>query len=73
MTNKLSASPGIHNYKFKNTWLEISEENLQYIISEINKVVQEAYDWELLKIQEVDACETIDDVYNIIFQDSERN
>lgn len=73
LTNKLSASPGIHNYKFKNTWLEISEENLQYIISEINKVVQEAYDWELLKIQEVDACETIDDVYNIVFQDSERN
>lgn len=69
LSAKLSASPGTHNYKFLNTWLEITSENLQYIISEINKSVQEAYDWELSKIQEIDNCQTLNEVYNIILRE----
>ena len=65
LTSKLLASPGPHNYKFFNTWLEITTEDLQTIISEIDSVVQQAYDWELGKIQEIDMCETIDEVYDI--------
>lgn len=53
------------NYKFKNTWLEITLNDLQYVLNEINKVVQNAFDWEYQKLQEIDACETIDDVYNV--------
>lgn len=65
LASKLSASPGPHNFKFQNTWLEITTEELQYIISEVDKVVQTAYDWELAKLQEIDACETIDEVYEV--------
>lgn len=65
LTSKLSASSGTYNYKFLNTWLVITQQELQYIISEIDSFVQQAYDWELLKLQEIDACETIDDVYNV--------
>lgn len=68
LASKLTSSPGTHNYKFLNTWLEITEENLQYIISQVDSKVQEAYDWELSKIQEIDACSTIDDVYDVIIQ-----
>ena len=69
LTSKLSASPGLHNYKFSNTWLEITTENLQYIITEIDKVVQSAYDWELSKLQEIDACQTLDEIYNVIIKE----
>jgi hypothetical protein len=69
LASKLSASPGLHNYKFSNTWLEITTENLQYIISEIDKVVQSAYDWELSKLQEIDACQTLDEIYNVIIKE----
>ena len=69
LASKLSASPGLHNYKFSNTWLEITTENLQYIISEIDKVVQSAYDWELSKLQEIDACQTLGEIYNVIIKE----
>lgn len=65
LSSKLSSSYGTYNYKFKNTWLEITTEELKTILSEIDKVVQAAFDWELTKLQEIDACETIDDVYAV--------
>lgn len=66
LASKLSASPGPHNFKFLNTWLEITTEELQYILSQIDIKVQEAFDWELAKLQEIDACETIDEVYDVV-------
>ncbi len=66
LASKLSASPGPHNYKFSNTWLEITTEELQYIVSEVDKIVQEAFDWELAKLQEIDTCATIDAVYDVV-------
>lgn len=69
LASKLSASPGPHNFKFQNTWLEITTEHLQYIISEVDKVVQEAFDWELAKYQEIDACTTIDEVHDVVIRE----
>ncbi len=69
LASKLSAAPDSHNFKFLSGWLEVSTENLQYIVSEIDKVVQAAFDWELAKIQEIDACETIDEVYDVIVRE----
>lgn len=69
LASKLSAAPTSCNYKFLSGWLEVTTENLQYIISEIDKVVQEAFDWELAKLQEIDACETIDEVYDVIVRE----
>jgi hypothetical protein len=71
LASKIAAAPGPHNYKFSNTWLEITTEELQYIVSEIDKVVQEAFDWELSKLQEIDACETIDDVYDVVIREEQ--
>jgi hypothetical protein len=65
LASKLAASPGLHNFKFQNTWLEITTEELQYILNQIDVKVQEAYDWELSKLQEIDACETKEAVYEV--------
>jgi hypothetical protein len=70
--NKLLASPGIHKFKFGNDlWIEIAEENLTYIISQIDKTVQAAFDWEYQKLQEVDACVTAEEVYNVILVETQ--
>jgi hypothetical protein len=69
LASKLAASPGPHNFKFKNTWLEITTEELQYILNQIDIKVQEAFDWEYTKLVEIDACETIDDVYDVVIRE----
>lgn len=73
LSSKLLSFVESCNYKFSNVWLEITAENLQYIISEIDKVVQSAFDWELSKFKEIDACETIDDVYNVEIRETQQN
>ena len=69
LASKLAAAPGPHNFKFQNTWLEVTTEELQTIVSAIDVKVQEAFDWELSKLQEIDACESIDDVYNVVIRE----
>lgn len=69
LASKLAATPGPHNFKFSNTWLEITTEQLQTIVSAIDVKVQEAFDWELAKLQEIDACVTIDDVYSVVIRE----
>jgi hypothetical protein len=70
LSAKLSASPGPHNFKFDNTWLQITTEQLQYVLTQIDIKVQEAFDWEFTKLQEIDACVTIDDVYNVVIRET---
>jgi len=65
--SKLVSSPGPHNFKFENdVWLQITTTELEYVISQIDVKVQEAFDWEYSKVQEIDACETGEDVYNVV-------
>jgi hypothetical protein len=64
--SKLLGNEGPYNFKFDSgTWVEISKVDLQYIISQIDSKVQEAFDWELAKLQEIDACETKEEVYEV--------
>ena len=65
--SKLVSSPGPHNFKFENNvLLQITTTELEYVISQIDAKVQEAFDWEYTKVQEIDACETGEDVYNVV-------
>jgi len=67
--SKLIASPGPHKFKFNsNIWLEITKTELQYIISQIDLKVQEAFDWEYQKTQEINACKTGQEVYDIVLK-----
>ncbi len=68
--SKLISSPGPHKFKFNsNVWLEITKTELQYIISQIDLKVQEAFDWEYQKTQEINACKTGQEVYNVIIRE----
>ena len=64
--SKLFGSDGPYNFKFNNDiWLEITKENLEYIISQIDVKVQEAFDWEFEKMLEIDSCKTGEEVYSV--------
>jgi hypothetical protein len=70
LVSKLVASPGPHNFKFYgDNWVQITTAELEYIISQIDLKVQEAFDWELSKIQEIDACVTGEEVYSVILRE----
>jgi len=67
---KLISSEGPYNFKFdNNNWVEVTSTELQYIISQIDAKVQEAFDWELTKLQEIDACSTGEEVYNVVLRE----
>ena len=66
LVSKVVSGDGPFNFKFDNgVWAEVTKEDLQGIISAIDAKVQEAYDWELAKLQEIDACETKEAVYEV--------
>lgn len=68
--SKLIASSSPYNFKFSNdVWLEVTASELEYIISQIDAKVQEAFDWEYSKLQEIDACTTGEEVYNVILRE----
>ena len=68
--SKLIASQGSYNFKFNNNiWLQITSSELEYIIRQIDLKVQEAFDWELSKLQEIDACMTGKEVYEITLRE----
>ncbi len=68
--SKMMTGEGPYNFKFDSeVWVEVTKENLQYIISQIDIKVQEAFDWEYSKLQEIDACETKEAVYEVIIRE----
>lgn len=69
LSSKITAEPLVHNYKFFNKWETVTVDDLRYIVNQIDIKVQEAFDWEFAKIQEIDSCTTIDEVYNVIIQE----
>jgi hypothetical protein len=66
LMSKLLGNEGPYNFKFNNgVWLEITKADLEYVISQIDAKVQEAFDWELAKLAEIDACEDGEAVYAV--------
>lgn len=66
LMTKLLGNEGPYNFKFNNgVWLEITKADLEYVISQIDAKVQEAFDWELAKLAEIDACEDGEAVYAV--------
>ena len=66
-TNKLLAiGENTINFKFQEGWLNLSKADLEYIIQQIDFAVQEAFDWELSKTNEINACQTHEEINNIV-------
>lgn len=67
IVSKLLSGDGPYNFKFNDgVWEEISKTDLQTILNEIDNVVQAAFDWELAKLAEIDACEDGEAVYAVV-------
>ena len=67
LVSKLLSSDGPYNFKFNDgVWAEISKTDLQTILTEIDTVVQAAFDWELAKLAEIDACVDGEAVYAVV-------
>lgn len=65
-TKLATASSDVYNFKFAdNSWRSISSVQLAYVLNKIDEFVQELFDWELGKLQEIDACITKEDVYSV--------
>ena len=74
IVSKLLSGDGPYNFKFNDgVWEEISKTDLQTILTEIDTLVQTAFDWELAKLAEIDACESGEAVYGVVIvQPAER-
>jgi hypothetical protein len=68
LSNKLSVADAPYNYKFNDVWVVITKVELQDILSSIDIVVQGAFDWEFSKTQEIDNCNTIEEVYGVVIE-----
>jgi hypothetical protein len=67
IVSKLLSGDGPYNFKFNDgVWVEISKTDLQTILTAIDTVVQAAFDWELAKLAEIDACEDGEAVYAVV-------
>lgn len=54
------------NWKFPEGWLTLNKNDLEYIIRQIDLAVQEAFDWELSKLNEIKVCKTLEELDKIV-------
>jgi hypothetical protein len=74
--NKLTALPETETvlYKFSDsTWINVSKTDLEYIVQQIDLKVQEAFDWEYAKLQEIDNCTTKEEVFDVVIVENLKN
>jgi hypothetical protein len=54
------------NWKLQDGWANLNRSDIEYILSQIDKSVQAAFNWELAKVNEIDACTTLDEINAVI-------
>lgn len=69
LISKSSSINSESNYKFGENWVTVSNTDLQNIISLIDTKVQEFFDWELSKINEINSCTDVESVINVVIQE----
>jgi hypothetical protein len=47
-------------WKFEEDWISLSKQNILEIVKAIDTAVQEAFDWEIQKCNEINSCTTLD-------------
>ena len=56
----------IINWKFSEGWTTLNKADLEYIIQQIDFAVQEAFDWELSKLNEIKVCKTLEEIDKVV-------
>lgn len=55
-------------WKFPETWLNLSRQDLATVVTGINTHVQEQFAWENLKVTEINACTTLEELALIVIK-----
>lgn len=65
----LMADEEVSQWKFNDTWIALSKQDMMAIVSAINSHVQAQFDWEAGKIAEIDQCITLEQLDAIVIID----
>jgi hypothetical protein len=65
----LSIGEGTVKWKFPECWMDLNKTDLEFIVSEIDKVVQDAFDWEFSKLNEIQSAQNHEEINNIIIRE----
>jgi hypothetical protein len=71
LINKIAIGTSPYNFKFADKWFEVTSEDLRTILNKIDEKIQQDFNWEFQKIQEIDACTTTDELEQIDYFNSE--
>lgn len=52
----------LFSWKFPEGWVSVNQADLENIVYQINIIVQQAFDWELSKMNEIDACASLAEI-----------
>lgn len=61
---------GINWKHDKETWIQMSNADVQAVLNSILTYVQSCFDWEFAKFQEIDRCETLEQLDSIVVKES---
>lgn len=60
---------GINWKQNSDTWIELSKEDTQYVLNEVLNYVESCFQWEYNKVQEIDSCQTLEQLNNIVIEE----
>lgn len=55
------------------TWIVLSQQQIQTVLEAVVQYVQSCFDWELIKNTEIDNCNTLDSLNNVVIIEPEQN
>lgn len=60
-------------WKFLNTWKVLTKQQVLYIVGAVKNHVEECFQWEVALDQEIDACETLEELDAIVIVENNDN
>ena len=68
-TKLLSTGDETVRWKFPELWMELSKADLEFILGEMDRVVQAAFDWEFSKLEEIESAQNHEQIDAIIMRE----
>jgi len=59
------------NWKFPQMWLTLTKTELGFIVSSGAAYIQSCFDWENAQVSLIDSCETLEQLAELVFEESE--
>lgn len=56
------------SWKFPECWLDLSKEDVKTVAGAVEHHVQNQFEWERLKVDEINACTTVEELLNVVIE-----